>query len=420
MLERMTVVEISECFPNKLKPVTGEFIYNHVKALSELCEVITLVPVRYIPPKEILSYNPAKLVSKLNNWFTSINDTKSFAEGNLKVIYFGYVSLPRPYFEKIDNDFINFFFYNKALKLLEEIKPDVIYCNWIRPWAKLSKKLADNFNVPLVIDHHEDIPTLKKLFPADFKTFLGSFRKADRIIVHSTVNKTELEHELSDIGNDLSNDFNIDICYLGQSLSIIDSPKKFSKDKNKLICVSHLSERRKNIDVLIKAMSVLEINSDHKEFELIIAGDGIIKNEYIELSEKLKLEKILFKGEVSQDEIGKLLNDADIFILPSYPEAFGVVIIEALAKGLPVITCEGNGGGEELKKLGYPVVLVKPGSPEELAEAISGLSKDEIKMKEMSVKGIDKVSNFFTWKKNAENTYKLLCDTIKNFKTQSL
>ena len=409
----MTVIEISECFPNKLKPVTGEFIYNHVKALSELCEVITLVPVRYIPPKEILSYNPAKLISNLTKWFSSINDTKTFTEGDLKVIYFGYVSLPRPYFEKADNDFINFFFYKKALKLLESSKPGVIYCNWIRPWAELSKKLADHFKVPFVIDHHEDIPTLKKLFPDDYKTFLGSFKKADKIIVHSTVNKTELENEDPDLKD-------ISICYLGQSLSIIDSPKIFSPARNKLICVSHLSERRKNIDILIKALSRLKDKYKNENFELTIAGDGNLKNEYTELTEKLKLKNITFAGEVSQTKVSELLSGADIFILPSYPEAFGVVIIEALANGLPVITCEGNGGGEELKKLGYPVALVKPGSPEELAEAISGLAKDEIKMKEMSVKGIEIVSKYFTWKKNAENTYRLLCETIKKFKTHEL
>ena len=107
------------------------------------------------------------------------------------------------------------------------------------------------------------------------------------------------------------------------------------------------------------------------------------------------------------------MSNSDIFILPSYPEAFGVVIIEALAKGLPVITCNGNGGGEELKKLGYPVVLVKPDSQEDLAESITELSKDEVRMKDMSAKGIEIVRKYFTWKKNAENTYQLLSDTIK-------
>lgn len=410
----MTIIEISECFPNKLKPVTGEFIYNHVKALSELCNVVTLVPVRYVPPKEILSGNPAKLISNITHWFSSLNDTNTFTEGNLKVIYFGYVSLPRPYFEKADNDFINFFFYNKALKLLEGIVPDVIYCNWIRPWAEFSKKLADHFNVPLVIDHHEDIPTLKKLFPKDHKKFLSSFNKADRIIVHSSLNKTELENELPDLKN-------IDICYLGQSLSIIDSPKEFSRDRNRLICVSHLSERRKNIDALIKALSVLnnKLSSGQVNNELTIAGDGILRNEYIELSKKLNLNEINFAGEVSQSEAGRLLSNSDIFILPSYPEAFGVVIIEALAKGLPVITCKGNGGGEELKKLGYPVILVKPDSPGEMAEAISELRNNETQMKEMSANGIEKVRRYFTWKNNAKNTCQLLTDTIQNFKNKS-
>ena len=59
--EKLTVAEISECFPNKFKPVTGEFISQHARALSQFCNVIMIVPLRYVPPKELFSLNPFKL-----------------------------------------------------------------------------------------------------------------------------------------------------------------------------------------------------------------------------------------------------------------------------------------------------------------------------------------------------------------------
>ncbi len=404
----LTVVEISECFPNKYKPVTGEFILQHVKALSAYCRVITLVPLRYIPVRELTSKGPAKTFSEISKWYSSLSKTGDYTEGNLSVIYFGYVSLPRPYFESADVRLINFFFYSKLKNILKDLKADIIYCNWLRPWSELSARLAEEFGIPFIIDHHEDIPTLKKLFPDSFHNFLKQFERADRVIVHSSVNKKELEDENLNIKN-------ISTVYLGQNFSAESKPKAFDLNNPKLVCISHLYERRKNIDVLIKALAHIK-SSGYNNFSLIIAGDGNLRQEYEDLATRLVVrDQINFTGSKSQAEIGKILEGSDIFILPSFPEAFGVVFIEALAKGLPVITCEGNGGGEELKQLGYPAVLVKPDSPENLSEAVIELSKDKVKMALMSEKGKQIVSKYFTWEKNAESSVSIIEETIKEF-----
>ena len=404
----LTVVEISECFPNKYKPVTGEFILQHVKALSAYCRVITLVPVRFVPTKELLSEGPVKTFSAIRNWYNALRNTGNYTVGNLSVIYFGYVSLPRPYFESEDVKLINFFFYSKLKNILKNLKADIIYCNWLRPWSELSARLADEFRIPFIIDHHEDIPTLKKLFPESYHIFLKSFEKADRVIVHSSVNKKELEDENLNIKN-------ISTVYLGQNFSTESRPKIFDFISPKLICVSHLYERRKNIDVLIKAIALIK-SRGYNNFSLIIAGDGNLRQEYEDLSVNLGVREIVnFSGSRSQAELGLLLEESDIFILPSFPEAFGVVLIEALAKGLPVITCEGNGGGEELKQLGYPAVLVKPDSPEKLSEAVIELSKDKVKMSLMSEIGKQIINKYFTWDKNAESSVRIIEETIKEF-----
>ena len=200
--------------------------------------------------------------------------------------------------------------------------------------------------------------------------------------------------------------------YYGQNFHVNDLKKEFNGDLCKIICVSHLYERRKNIDELIRAAAILttEIN-----FQLTIVGEGSLKNEYISLADSLELSKeITFTGKKSQHEINLLLDDSDIFVLSSYPEAFGIVFIESLAKGLPVITCEGNGGGEELKLLGYPIVLVKPHLPEDLAIAILKLLKDKDRMSEMSESGKKIAAQYFTWDKNAETTFEYLKEIIMN------
>ena len=402
----ITVAEISECFPNNFKPTTGDFILQHSRALAKYCKVIVIVPLRFVPTKEIFTTNPFKLFSNLKNWFAVLLKTKSFVEGNMSVIYFRYISLPRPYFEWLDVSFINFFFYGRLTKILKRINPDIIYCNWLRPWGQLLSKAAKELNVPFVIDHHEDLPTLKKHYPKNYKNFLKIFEKAYKIIVHSSVNKNDLKNEKLKLNE-------IKTIYYGQNFSINEKQKVFNSGKLKLVCVSHLYEPRKNIDVLIRVVDKIKSELD---VELKIVGDGILKDNYVKLSESLHLKGCLkFKGSLSQEKVEEIIDESDIFILPSYPEAFGVVFIEALAKGLPVITCKGNGGGEELKSLCYPIVLVTPGSHEELADAILNLAKDKNKLLEMSDKGKEIVKNYFTWEKNAKNTMGFLEKSIKEF-----
>ena len=365
-----------------------------------------IVPLRYMPGREILTGDSEGLFKNFNNWLSGIKDTSDYSEGNLRVIYFGYISLPRPFFESADNTFINFFFYNKLKKLITEQNPDLIYCNWIRPWAPVTAGITKELNIPFVIDHHEDIPTLKKLFPDKASQFLQVFKSADKIIVHSGLNKKQLV-------NEKLTEREIKVIHLGQNFDVSITEKYFDNSNLRLICVSHLTEKRKNIDVLIKAVSLLDKKID---FELTVIGDGVFKNEYMDLATSIgQKEKVFFKGALSHEDIGAELDVSDIFILPSFPEAFGIVMTEALAKGVPVISCHGNGGAEELKALGYPVILVPPENEYELAKAIEDLSNNRSEMKEMSEKGKIIVSDNFTWDMNGISTYKFLDNTLRNF-----
>ncbi len=392
----MRVVEISECFPNKHKPVTGEFILRHGEALSKLCNVKLIVPLRMIPSREIFSGN---VFQKFSDWKSGMSSTENYTNGKLEVEYFRYISLPRPYFESLDSQFLHFSYYGKLKKSIDSFKPDVLLCHWLRPWAEPASAIADDLGIPFIIDHHEDIPTMRNLFPGHYRKFLRPAVKAATVIVHSSGNKSDLMNEVRDLKN-------VDVNYLGQSMIIDSSEKNFCSDQLRIVCVSHLHEPRKKIDTLIKACDILckKIN-----LTLRIIGDGILKQKYIDIAASLNLANIItFEGQKSQSEINEILDECDVFVLPSYPEAFGIAIIEAMAKGLPVIASAGNGAGEEIKGLGYDVELPEPDSSSALADAILNLSKDKMKMKELSISGKQLVSEYFTWDKNAEGTFKIM------------
>jgi L-malate glycosyltransferase len=94
----------------------------------------------------------------------------------------------------------------------------------------------------------------------------------------------------------------------------------------------------KNVDVLIKSIKL--IKEKNPEIKSLIIGDGAEKKRLEELTRKLNLEKnIKFLGFLeNNDDVYALMKSSKVFVLPSTREGFGIVVIEANACGIPVIT----------------------------------------------------------------------------------
>ena len=107
-----------------------------------------------------------------------------------------------------------------------------------------------------------------------------------------------------------------------------------------------------------------------KDVLCLIVGNGELKNElekqikWLELNEYVKLV-----GTKPHDKIPFWMNACDVFVLPSLRESFGIVQIEAMACGKPVVATY-NGGSEEIVTSEDCGFLVEPANPKELAEKI--------------------------------------------------
>jgi glycosyltransferase involved in cell wall biosynthesis len=133
--------------------------------------------------------------------------------------------------------------------------------------------------------------------------------------------------------------------------------------------VAHLSEK-KGYHLLIKAFA--KVFKGDLAVQLEIGGDGPQKTELENLCTQLGLERqVAFLGALSQEEVRSALWRANAFVLPSFQETFGVVLIEAMATGLPVIASK-CGGPDEIVNLenGY---LFDVGDVDALAEALQEL-----------------------------------------------
>jgi len=154
----------------------------------------------------------------------------------------------------------------------------------------------------------------------------------------------------------------------------------------------------KGVNVLIQAIKKI---SDKDDFRVLIVGDGDLKETYKSMVDSLGLSnKIIFAGYVEDKELPKYYNIADFAVLPSTDksEAFGIVLVEAMASGIPVIAGDlaGVRSVVDKKKTG---LLVKPNDVDNLTNMIKYLLDNPRICKEYGKEGRKKVLELYIWEK---------------------
>ncbi|MEM2250702.1 MAG: glycosyltransferase family 4 protein [Candidatus Hadarchaeales archaeon] len=151
-------------------------------------------------------------------------------------------------------------------------------------------------------------------------------------------------------------------------------------------------KKLKGVHVLVKAF--VEIVKEVPDARLVIAGKGKDLPEVVELARKLGiLEKVNFLGPKPVTEIAKLMAAADVFVLPSLSEAFGMAILEAMASGTPVVSTRTTGSSLIVRD-GINGILVPVGDHSSLAKAVVRVLTDENLSKSLRANGLETVRNF--------------------------
>ena len=113
-----------------------------------------------------------------------------------------------------------------------------------------------------------------------------------------------------------------------------------------IVSVAHLVRRKRHADVLLALAQLPGVRYD-------VVGDGPERRSLELLARKLGVrDRVEFHGQLPHDEAMRVARAADVFVLPSTDEAFGVAYIEAMAAGLPAIGRSGEPGPEEIAALG--------------------------------------------------------------------
>ncbi|QQR83539.1 glycosyltransferase family 4 protein [Candidatus Peregrinibacteria bacterium] len=163
-----------------------------------------------------------------------------------------------------------------------------------------------------------------------------------------------------------------------------------------ILCVAELHER-KGHRFLIEAFERLQSEINH--LELILVGKGELEQE---LREKYgKNRHIHFLG--WRQDVPQLMRASDVLVLPSLREAFGLVLVEAMASGTAVVATN-NGGTVDIVEDGKSGFLVPPQSANRLADAIRILIQNPRQKHDIEVAALERVKNEFSAQKMAENT----------------
>ena len=206
-------------------------------------------------------------------------------------------------------------------------------------WAGISAPfIKHKFNIPYVLTEHTSIYNSKKILKSYFKYIGEAYLKANKVISVSKYLKDEIFKTFNVKDISVINNF-ID----GNRFKIINN--KFSNKRFVFFSLAFLVEG-KGFEELIQACEILLVKG--YDFLLEIGGDGYLREKLESYVKNRNLHNnVIFLGMLTREEVVKRMNKCNAFVLASTYETFGVVYIEALACGKPVIAVK-NGGSEEI------------------------------------------------------------------------
>ena len=170
------------------------------------------------------------------------------------------------------------------------------------------------------------------------------------------------------------------------------APRKAAPMAGRVLTVARLEphDRYKGVDTLIRAWP--RVIADHPAAVLTVVGDGGDRDRLERLASHVGADgSVRFTGQISDHELQELYRTATLFALPTGAtignraggEGFGLVFLEAAAAGLPVVAGR-SGAVPEVVENGVTGLLVEPGDPNTVADAIGVLLKDEELRKRMA------------------------------------
>ena len=350
----MHIMVIPSWYSSSANKIHGSFFKEQFKALANNDEKVTV------------AYNeiwPITMLEKIHEK-RGINFS---IEDNLRT----YRYKDYNYFPKSPLMFKSF---NKRMdKLYQEIikkegKVDIIHAHSAFWGGIAAAHLSKKYNIPLVLTEHSSLKHAKYTKESYKKYIFEAYENAACLIAVGNGLKKELQEYVDRPIEVIHNMVDLELFYIDEDT---ESKNSKSNEEFKFFSCAFLEEG-KGMDCLIRSFT--EAFKDEK-VTLRIGGNGSLKLLLKKLIEKLCMDnQIKLLGALSREDVSKEMRRCDAFVLPSEHETFGVVYIEALACGKPVIGAD-NGGAEDIIEE-YNGIIAKKKNVEELTKALIKIKED--------------------------------------------
>ena len=288
---------------------------------------------------------------------------------------------------------------------------DVVHVHSPPPFTeRFAAKGAKESNKPLVVTHHCDLE-LKGMFGNIavnlYQSMLGEYplKTADKVI-STTKSYASTSRSLWDIDVDVVPNA-VDISRFNPNNEGKFIREKYAKDEEPIALFVGRLVPHKGIGILIRAINQTENG------KLLIVGDGPYLSWLKKLTKKMNLEeRVVFVGPISDYWLPAYYAATDVVILPSTSrlEAFGIVGLEGMASGKPLILSDIPGVRDVIsKKEGY---IVEPLDPEEMAKALEKIWDGPEMAKKMGKRGRERVEKLFSWEKVSKEIENVFTDIL--------
>ena len=366
--ERKHIVFLARWYPHRYDPMFGLFVQRHAESAA-LFNDITVIYCQQTTDNGQQTGRDVSTTPIINK-----QDVDDASDNNYEIVrtFENNVDTIRVYYKKPKNKILSLIrFYRanmKALKLCK--KPDLIHVHILTRLGVIAWIQKLLHKTPYIITEH-----WSRYLPGN--DFGGFLRKMfTKIVVRNAETVTTVTENLAiamknhGLKNDnyvvLPNVVNLDMFHITPKCT--DAINRVHTNRvPKIIHISCFEDKSKNISGLLESLKIIEEKGI--DFQCTLIGEGMDLELMKEKAKNLQLiNKVSFTGLMEGQKLADELSSGDFLVLSSNYENMPVVILEALASGLPVVST--NVGGIKEMIDDTKGILVEPRNQEALAEAM--------------------------------------------------
>lgn len=363
--DQLKVLVVSRLYPRPSDPALGIFVEEEVKQLSRRCQIKLMSPIPWFLPLRFFE-----------KWYAYARIPVHEIRNDIEVFRPRTIIFPKNFLFSL----LGFSFYFSLLRCVKEIDRsfpfDLIHAHTAYPDGFAAVMLGRTLKRPVVITLHGGDVTMYFKRYLWRKLGLWALSNADQVIAVSSSLRRRVVKEHGVEGDKVTIIPNgIDVTRFAP-MPTTEAVKRLELkgEASRILYVGGLT-RSKGVDYLLKAAKRLT-ETLHRPVEFLLVGEGEYERRAKLLTKELGIASVVtFIGKRPNPEIPLWINACDLLVLPSLSEGFGVVLIEAMACGKPVVGTR-CGGPEDIVNPDIGI-LVPPRDEAALAKALREVLSDK-------------------------------------------